>query len=90
MIKCDNDVPSVYKIVLRPQKITGETRSKKSGNWGLDEIDCHRSHKGQCTSNNTFLHSYKNFFEKNFGIKILGKKIFEKKNLEKKLLKKKF
>ena len=23
---------------------------KKSGNWGLDEIDCHRSHKGQCTS----------------------------------------
>ena len=24
-------------------------RKKKSGNWGLDEIDCHRWHKGQCT-----------------------------------------
>ena len=23
---------------------------KKSGNWGLHKIDCHRSHKGQCTS----------------------------------------
>jgi len=27
-----------------------EIKNKKSGNWGLDEIDCHRSHKGQCTS----------------------------------------
>ena len=26
------------------------TKSIKSGNWGLDEIDCHCSHKGQCTS----------------------------------------
>ena len=49
---------------------------KKSGNWGLDEIDCHRSHKGQCTSNNTFLHSYENVWKKNFGIKIFGKKLF--------------
>ena len=23
--------------------------NKKSGNWGLDKIDCHRLHKGQCT-----------------------------------------
>jgi len=40
---------------------------KKSGNWGLDEIYCHRSHKGQCTSEK------ENFEEKKF----------EKKNLEK-------
>ena len=26
----------------------------KSGNWGLDEIDCHRSHKRQCTSKKYF------------------------------------
>ena len=25
-------------------------KEKKSGKWGLDEIDCHCSHKGQCTS----------------------------------------
>ena len=24
--------------------------TKKSGNWGLDEISCHCSHKGECTS----------------------------------------
>ena len=26
------------------------SKHQKSGNWGLDEIDCHRSHKEQCTS----------------------------------------
>ena len=28
----------------------------KIGNWGLDEVDCHLSHKGQCTSKKYFLH----------------------------------
>ena len=31
-------------------KDDGSLKIKKSGNWGLDEIDCHCSHKGQCTS----------------------------------------
>ena len=38
--KIDGDSPP-------PQK---KKKKKKSGNWGLDEIDCHCSHKGQCTS----------------------------------------
>merc|ERR1712087_674839 len=62
---------------LSPKK--GCVYKKKSGNWGLDEIDCHRSHKGQYTSNNTFLHSYENFW----------KKISEKNFLKKKKKKKK-
>jgi len=27
----------------------GQQQQQKSGNWGLDKIDCHCSHKGQCT-----------------------------------------
>ena len=55
------------------------THQKKSGNWGLDEIDCHRLHKGQCTSEK------ENFKEKKFKKrKILGNK-FERKILEKKI-----
>ena len=61
---------------------------KKSGNWGLDEIDCHRSHKGQYTSENVFSSHLKNV-KKNFEIKKLEKKILKKKNFEKKNLKKK-
>ena len=58
--------PGVYKLscpcspnatyigqTIRTIQMRGKehrTATKKSGNWGLDEIDCHRSHKGQCTS----------------------------------------
>ena len=45
--------------------------SKKSGNWGLDEIDCHCSHKGQCTSEK------ENLEEKTF-LKILEKNLKNK------------
>ena len=60
-----------------------DCNEEKSGNWGLDEIDCHRSHKGQCT------------WEKaNFERKILKKKLktffFEKTFLKKKIWKKNF
>ena len=56
---------------------------KKSGNWGLNEIDCHCSHKGQCTSTNYFSSYLKKFWnkkrwKKKFYKKILGK-ILEKK-----------
>ena len=59
---------------------------KKSGNWGLDEIDCHRSHKGQCTSEKENLEEEKFWRKKNFEKKY-EKKIL-KKDSEKKILKK--
>ena len=42
------------KITLIMPKTTSPEQTpvsnvKKSGNWGLDEIDCHCSHEGQCT-----------------------------------------
>ena len=44
----------VEKKFLKKKKFEKKNFEKKkfekSGNWGLDEIDCHRSHKGQCTS----------------------------------------
>ena len=55
---------------------------KKSGNWGLDEINCHRSHKGQCTSEK------ENLLKKNFKEKKSLKKNMKKKNLKKKFEKK--
>ena len=65
------------KIVEK--KFLGKNFWKKSGNWGLDEIDCHRSHKGQCTSEKTILE------KKNFEKKSLKKKVFEKIFFEKRI-----
>ena len=48
-----------------------QLKSKKSGNWGLDEIDCHWSHMGQCTSTNYFSSYLKKFRKKKFEKKIL-------------------
>ena len=56
------------------QKSHQSTNLQKSGNWGLDEIDCHCSHKGQCTSKKYFS-SY---------LKKLWKEIFEEKKFEEK------
>ena len=61
--------------------ITHNKHVKKSGNWGLNEIDCHCSHKGQCTSRkHSSLHN-KNIWKKIFrNLKIkIQKKYFKKK-----------
>ena len=42
------------------------TQRQKSGNWGLDEIDCHGSHKGQCNLKKSFEKQiWKKLWEKN-------------------------
>ena len=59
-------------------------QNKKSGNWGLDEIDCHRSHKEQCTSKKYFFSYVQKTLKKKFETKNLEKEIFEKIFFEKK------
>jgi hypothetical protein len=76
-------------VISQPKQIL----NKKSGNWGLDKIDCHCSHKGQCTLGKENLEEKKfrrkkKFEKNNFGkknIQKIYKKHFEQKNYEKRI-----
>ena len=72
-VKCSKEQPLYYAGCT-----VAVSYNKKSGNWGLDEIDCHRSHKGQCTSRKCF--SFQNLKKK-----FVKKRIFWKQNFGKKI-----
>ena len=65
--------PSVNNLKVSFEQ-PARNMQQKSGNWGLDKIDCHRLHKGQCTLEKDNL---KNLFEKKKFWKIFLKKFLD-------------